>query len=132
MQLLKYSCVQGMPVSNGGAATRALVALLLLLARHYELVLEINRDSSPEQLVKAYKKVLLKVHPDRGGRKEDARHTRPRPERLARGMVSRSIPFPSPPGQPCRSRLTPKIHHGLGPFGRKGWKNQMKVGYDPV
>jgi hypothetical protein len=60
-----------MPVSKAGAATRAFVAVLLLLARSYELVLQVNRDSSPEQLVKAYRKVLLKTHPDKGGKKED-------------------------------------------------------------
>jgi|MEHZ01.2.fsa_nt_MEHZ010673156.1_1 hypothetical protein len=37
-----------MPVSKAGAATRAFVAVLLLLARSYELVLQVNRDSSPE------------------------------------------------------------------------------------
>ena len=61
-----------MPVSRLGAATRAFVAVLLLLARRYELVLEVNRDSSAECVLKAYKKVLLKAHPDKGGRKQDA------------------------------------------------------------
>ena len=61
-----------MPCSRILVATRALVALLLVLARHCELVLQVNRDSSPELLVKAYKKVLLKAHPDKGGSKEAA------------------------------------------------------------
>ena len=61
-----------MPCSRILVATRALVALLLVLARRYELVLQVNRDSSPELLVKAYKKVLLKAHPDKGGSKEAA------------------------------------------------------------
>ena len=52
-------------------ATRAFVKVLLALARTYELALQVNRESSAEQLVKAYKKVLLKAHPDKGGRKED-------------------------------------------------------------
>ena len=60
-----------MPVSKLGAATRALVSVLVVLARSYLVALEVNRDSSPEQLVKAYKKVLLKAHPDKGGKKED-------------------------------------------------------------
>ena len=61
-----------MSLSRVGAAARAFVAVLLLLARRYELVLEVNRDSSPERLLKAYRKVLLKAHPDKGGSKVDA------------------------------------------------------------
>ena len=60
-----------MPASRLCAATRAFVVVLLFLARRYALVLQVNRDSSPERLVKAYRKVLLKVHPDKGGSKED-------------------------------------------------------------
>jgi curved DNA-binding protein CbpA len=60
-----------MSFSRVGAAARAFVAVLLLLARRYELVLEVNRDSSPERLLKAYRKVLLKAHPDKGGSKVD-------------------------------------------------------------
>ena len=65
--------VLAMPTSQVGAATRAFVALLLLLARRYELVLEVNRESSPEELVKAYKSLFRKVHPDRGGKKKTHR-----------------------------------------------------------
>ena len=60
-----------MPSSLFLVATRAFVKVLLALARTYELALQVNRESSAEQLVKAYKKVLLKAHPDKGGRKED-------------------------------------------------------------
>ena len=61
-----------MACSKLGVATHAFVAVLLSLARAYQLAVDVNRDSSREQLLKAYKKVLLKVHPDKGGRKEDA------------------------------------------------------------
>ena len=47
-----------MPSSLFLVATRAFVKVLLALARTYELALQVNRESSPEQLVKAYKKVL--------------------------------------------------------------------------
>lgn len=60
-----------MPASQIGVATRAFVAVLLALARGYQLALHVNRDSDREALMKAYKRVLLKVHPDKGGSKQD-------------------------------------------------------------
>ena len=56
-----------MPVSFVEVATRAFVKVLLALARSYKLALQVKRDSSPDQLVKAYRKVLWKAHPDKGG-----------------------------------------------------------------
>jgi hypothetical protein len=61
-----------LPSSKVAVATRAFVAVLLLLARRHSPVLEVNRDPSVEQLAKAYRKAALKAHPDKGGRKEDA------------------------------------------------------------
>ena len=61
----------GMAASKIGLATRAFVAVLLALARRYELVLQVNRDSAADQLKKSYRKLLLKAHPDKGGRKAD-------------------------------------------------------------
>jgi hypothetical protein len=58
-------------LSKVGVATRAFVVVLLALAKRYKLLLTVNRDSSTEQLVKAYRKLLLKAHPDKGGRKVD-------------------------------------------------------------
>ena len=61
-----------MPLSRMCVATRAFVTVLLALARRYEVVLlPVNRDSPADVLVKSYKKLLLKVHPDKGGRKQD-------------------------------------------------------------
>ncbi len=39
-----------MPVSKVAAAARAFVAVLLTLARSYEVALKVNRDSSPDEL----------------------------------------------------------------------------------
>ena len=60
-----------MACSSLAAATRALVSVLLALSRAYGLALTVNRESSSQEVLKAYKKVLLKAHPDKGGRKED-------------------------------------------------------------
>ena len=50
-------------LSKVGAATRAFVVVLLALAKRYELLLTVTRGSSTEQLVKGYRKLLLKAHP---------------------------------------------------------------------
>ena len=68
---VSQSNFEAMASSRFLVATRAFVKVLLALARTYELALQVNRESSAEQLVKAYKKVLLKARPDKGGRKED-------------------------------------------------------------
>ena len=49
------------------ALERALVKLLLAIAREFSIILSINRDSSDAQIKTAYKKVLVRVHPDKPG-----------------------------------------------------------------
>ena len=56
-----------MPSSLFVEATRAFVKVLLTLARAYELGLTISRDSPPDLLHDAYKRVVRKAHPDKGG-----------------------------------------------------------------
>ena len=58
-----------MPTSSLAAATRAFVHTLLALARTYNLAPVGNRDSGDDALRKAYRRVLLKAHPDKGGDK---------------------------------------------------------------
>ena len=60
-----------MVCSKRDVAVRAFVRILLLLAKSYELVLTVNRVSSAEDLRKAYRKLSLKTHPDKGGKKGD-------------------------------------------------------------
>ncbi len=46
--------------------------VLLALAAAYALVLTLPKDPTDAQVTTAYKKVALKVHPDKGGAVEDA------------------------------------------------------------
>ncbi len=52
-------------------AKRAFVSVILALAHAYKLVANINRDSDDASILKMYRRVLLKVHPDKGGKKTD-------------------------------------------------------------
>ena len=61
-----------MHVSASQAATRLLVTLLLTFGRHYQVNLTVSRDSCDKDVVKSFWKVLLKAHPDKGGRPGDA------------------------------------------------------------
>ena len=60
-----------MPCSNVTLMKRAFVKLLLSLALAYEVGLKVNRDSEDKEVLTAYKRMALKLHPDKGGRKQD-------------------------------------------------------------
>ena len=105
-------------MSPGAALKRALITLLLALARQYELVLNINRDSPDQQVKSAFRKVILRAHPDkRGGseaaaKKLNAAYTSWQESGRARGRPA------SDPGQP--TGLAP-VGGGLrpAPFARR-------------
>ena len=48
-------------------AKRALVSVLRVLAALYTVVLKVNREASDADVLKAYRRVILKAHPDKGG-----------------------------------------------------------------
>ena len=52
-------------------ATRAFVKILLALAAQYQVSSKISRDSADKEILAAYRRVAKKVHPDKGGKKED-------------------------------------------------------------
>ena len=52
-------------------AKRALVKVLLSFASAYNVPVRVNRESADSAVLTAYKKVALKVHPDKGGTKEE-------------------------------------------------------------
>ena len=60
-----------MPSSTFLVAKRALVSLLVRLPLMYKVVISINRDSADVLAQAAFRKVVLKVHPDTGGKLED-------------------------------------------------------------
>ena len=62
-----------MPVSPLQAAKRALVTLLLAVAAAYNVAIAITRESEDEAVKKAFRRVILKAHPDKGGAASDFR-----------------------------------------------------------
>ena len=60
-----------MGTSKALAAKRSPVRLLQSLAAAYLVKVEINRDSEPAAVEKAYKRIILKAHPDKGGKEGD-------------------------------------------------------------
>lgn len=60
-----------MPTSAVLAAKRDLVKLVRQLAKKYAVIVAVDRDSDPSVLLKSYKDVALKVHPDKGGDAND-------------------------------------------------------------
>ena len=59
-----------MPVSPLQAAKRALVSILLQLARRYKVKVTVSRDATDKDIQTAYKRIALKVHPDKGAARQ--------------------------------------------------------------
>ena len=62
-----------MAVSHALQARRALVKLLITLASVYTVVVNLRRDSPDADVDRAFEKMFLKAHPDKGGSEEDAK-----------------------------------------------------------
>ena len=60
-----------MPCSPLAAAKRAFVTVLLSVAAAYRIAVQVNRELEDKVLLAAYRRVALKAHPDKGGRKKD-------------------------------------------------------------
>ena len=59
-----------MPCSAVLRLKRAFVSVLLSLAVAYGVAPDINRDSDDDAILQAYRRVVKKVHPDKGGNKK--------------------------------------------------------------
>ena len=62
-----------MVVSQLQKTKRVLVALLLSLARAYNVTVAVNRDATDTQATAAVRLVAKRVHPDKGGSEEHAK-----------------------------------------------------------
>ena len=60
-----------MPLSALQRTKRAFVTMLLSVASTYSVAVKVNRNSDDEELLGAYRQVVKKAHPDKGGSKED-------------------------------------------------------------
>jgi hypothetical protein len=56
-----------MPISALNRAKRAFVSVLLSLASTYGVSTQVNRESEDQDVLRAYRQVLKKAHPDHGG-----------------------------------------------------------------
>ena len=52
-------------------AKRAFVKILLTFAAQYQVSLAVTRDSADKEVLAAYRRLVKRVHPDKGGKKED-------------------------------------------------------------
>ena len=59
-----------MPLSLIQRAKRAFVSVLLKLAFDYGVAVDINRESDDKAVLQCYRRVVKKVHPDKGGNKK--------------------------------------------------------------
>ena len=77
-----------MPCSLILLARRALVRVLISLANVYTIRLSISRESPDKDLVAAYRKVVLKAHPDKGGSEEHFKEIQEAKEKWDEALAS--------------------------------------------
>ena len=86
-----------MPASKAQQALRAFVATPKSVAAKYGVTVSVTRDSSAADVRCAYRRVLLKAHPDKGGEKEDVQRLQAAKEAWD------SAPKKPTPGRPKRT-----------------------------
>ena len=91
-------------------AKRALVSLLRRLALVYRLVLAVTRDSEDKEVVKAWKKVLLRAHPDKGGQAQHAQELNDAKDKwdAAKAEAGAAAAGPSPPKPATQEQPPPQ------------------------
>ncbi|CAK0894420.1 unnamed protein product [Prorocentrum cordatum] len=71
--ILGFALLLVMGLTGAVQARRALVKLLLTVAAAYSVVVRLHRDSQDSEVIAAFRKVLRKAHPDKGGADEHAK-----------------------------------------------------------
>ena len=89
--------------SETDIAKRALVKLLRELAAKYNVGIALTRDSSNKDVEKCFRKVSLKVHPDKGGTLSDFQRMS-----AANDAWQDLLKNAGPAGRPAGRRPTPK------------------------
>ncbi|CAK0863379.1 unnamed protein product [Prorocentrum cordatum] len=81
-----------MGLTGAVQARRALVKLLVTAAAAYSVVVRLHRDSQDSEVIAAFRKVLRKAHPDKGGADEHAKQLNAAKERWDQAKKPRGRP----------------------------------------
>ncbi|CAE7507963.1 unnamed protein product, partial [Symbiodinium natans] len=96
-------------------ATRALVTLLLALAGAYGLQVTLTRESTDVEVTRVFRRVSIKVHPDKGGAAADAQRLN-----AARDAWVQASQGTKPPGRPAHAQAGPVSASSAVTNGREG------------
>ena len=87
-------------VSTAVQARRALVKVLVALASLYSVSVRLSRDSTDTEVTAAFRKVVLKAHPDKGGTEEHAKQLNEAKAKWDSAKRRGGRPQQNSPGQP--------------------------------
>ncbi|CAE7245581.1 unnamed protein product, partial [Symbiodinium natans] len=97
------------------AFKRALVTLLLALAGAYGLQVTLTRESTDVEVTRVFRRVSIKVHPDKGGAAADAQRLN-----AARDAWVQASQGTKPPGRPAHAQAGPVSASSAVTNGREG------------
>ena len=104
-----------MPANLKQRAKRALVTLLLALAGAYGLQVTLTRESTDVEVTRVFRRVSIKVHPDKGGAAADAQRLN-----AARDAWVQASQGTKPPGRPAHAQAGPVSASSAVTNGREG------------
>ena len=115
-------------MSPASRMKRALVSLLLHLARIYSVTVAVSRDSPDPEVRSAYRRVCLKVHPDKAGGCKDATVNL----NVAYSSWVDAMRTPGKAGRPSKPQARTATHSSLSSSGpdakrRKEYRIQGKA-----